>query len=63
MSDSDNDYIDVVEEDDTSEEIIDEVPSRVGLGCGKDIAWVKMARFNDKAEYENFVFYLDIRKY
>ena len=32
MSDSDNDYIDVGEEDDTSEEIIDEVPTWVGPG-------------------------------
>ena len=41
MSDSDNDYIDVGEEDDTSEEIIDEVPTRVGPGRWKDIAWVQ----------------------
>ena len=63
MSDSYNEYIDVGEEDDTSEEIIDEVPTSVEPICGKDIVWVEMARFNDKAEYENSVFYLDIRKY
>ena len=63
MSDFDNDYIDMGEEDDTSEEIIDEVPTRVEPTCVKDIAWVEMAKFNDKAEYENSVFYLDIRKY
>ena len=41
------------EEDDTSEEIIEEVSDRVRPDRGKDIAWVEMARFNDKAENEN----------
>ena len=63
MSEFDNNYIDMGQEDDTSEEIIDEVSDRVGPDRGKDIAWVEMARFNDKAENENSVFYLDIRKY
>ena len=65
MSDSDSDYVDVGEEheDNTAEESIEEVPIRVGTGRGKDIAWVEMAKFNDKAEYENSVFYLDIKKF
>ena len=65
MSDSDNDYIDVGEEEEvnSSEEAIEEVPNRVGCGRGKDIAWVEMARYKDKAEYENSVYHLDIRKY
>ena len=67
MSDSDDDYIDIGEvEDDTGDDIEEResgAQSKTGNGRGKDIEWVEMARFKDKAAFETSHYFLDIRKY
>ena len=62
MGDSDEDYIDIGEdheiEDDTEGSL--GLPEKNGKSSGKDIEWIEIARYDDKAAYENF---LDIKKY
>ena len=66
MSSSDDDYVDIGEvtshvDDECSDEVV--TSEKSGNGRGKDIEWVEIARFNDKAEYENSHYFLDIKKY
>ena len=66
MSDSDDDYIDIGEEDDIVDDVEgneSEVPEKNGIGRGKDIEWVEIARFKDKAAFETSHYFLDIKKY
>ena len=67
MSDSDDDYIDIgeVDEDivDDAEENDGATKDRTGKGRGKDIEWIEMARFKDKAAFETSHYFLDIKKY
>jgi hypothetical protein len=66
MSDSDDDYIDIGEEDDSVDDVEgneSEVPEKNGIGRGKDIEWVEIARFKDKAAFETSHYFLDIKKY
>ena len=50
----------VDDEDNDEEQVISE---KSGKGRGKDIEWIEIARFKDKAEYENSHYFLDIKKY
>ena len=65
MGDSDEDYIDIGEEvdieDDTEESV--GLPEKNGKSRGKDIEWIEIARYEDKAAYENSTYFLDIKKY
>ena len=66
MSDSDDDYIDIGEVDDIVDDVEgneSEVPEKNGIGRGKDIEWVEIARFKDKAAFETSHYFLDIKKY
>ena len=66
MSDSDDDYIDIGEVDDIVDGVEgneSEVPEKNGIGRGKDIEWVEIARFKDKAAFETSHYFLDIKKY
>ena len=68
MSDSDSDYVDIAENDtvivDDTNDNVETGPARVGQskGRGKDIEWLEVARYIEKATYENSAFYLDIVK-
>ena len=65
MGDSDEDYTDIGDED----EIKDDTEGSLGLpektdkSRGKDIEWIEIARYEDKAAYENSTYFLDINKY
>ena len=63
MSDSDDDYIDIgeVEVENDVEESESGVQEKSSNGRGKDIEWIEMARFKDKAAYETSLYFLDIR--
>ena len=57
-SSSDDDYVDIGEvtshvDDDCNDEVV--TSEKSGNGRGKDIEWVEIARFIEKAEYENSV--------
>ena len=65
MSDSDSDYIDVHEEAKSSDEdecvdSQDNNPRKPGVR-GRDILWVELSRYADKASYEQSGFYEDIK--
>ena len=66
MSDSDSDYVDIGEADETlGDGATDEVETAIassGTGRGKDIEWLEVARYMDKTAYETYAFYLNIKK-
>ena len=63
MSDSDSDYIDIVEDVlDDQVENTDDRPQRKGKRRGADIDWVEIARFSKSDKYEESEYFKDIKK-
>ena len=65
MGDSDEDYTDIGDEDEIEDDTEGSLglPEKTGKSRGKDIEWIEIARYEDKAAYENSTYFLDINKY